>query len=298
MKLSFLVMALGMFAVDLFPQAAAPDRLQNTGKPMRLPFECSEEQVRTLGLSCSVSDPCTVYLELSEAAVAGAKIFLTGNIHNTSTTISSVLLASEDSGASWFEPHERILSAGLEKIQFLDPNSGWAGGQLLLATPRDPFFLLTTDGGTTWRKRAVFGESRIGIIEQFWFDTRTSGVLLIDRLHTGENGARHELYESMTGGDSWMLRQVSTRPIPVKHIEVSQPAIRIRADATSKSYHVERRQGDGWRTIARFLVQIGECKPEHQDMPPPPPPEEPGVPEPSPSQAAPRTSPPPSLRKP
>jgi hypothetical protein len=65
-----------------------------------------------------------------------------------------------------------------------------------------------SDSGKTWRKRPIFGENRAGTISQFWFSSRSDGALLIDRSQSGSE-SRYELYESMTGGESWMLREVN-----------------------------------------------------------------------------------------
>ena len=59
-------------------------------------------------------------------------------------------------------------------------------------------------------KRPITGESRTGAVEEFWFDSRSHGMLTIDRVRPAENGFRYELWESMTGGDSWSVRQVDS----------------------------------------------------------------------------------------
>jgi hypothetical protein len=248
--------------------------LENTGKPMRVEVRCGEEDILHFGLTCTAQDTCPVYLELTAVGPLGSKIFLIGNLHTSSTTLASILLASDDAGKTWREPHERIRAAGLDQIQFLDYEYGWVGGQLLLAVPKDPFLLLTNDGGKTWRRRPVFGESRAGAIEQFWFSSRSNGLMWIDRTQSGEDGMRHELYETMTGGDSWMVRQVSDRPISVKRMQAGpgNPDWRLRPDAATKSYKVEKRQGEAWQTVASFLIAVGECQVQEQPLAEPAPP--------------------------
>src|SRR5438477_10888462 len=75
----------------------APPVLENTGKPMLAPFQCSEEDIRSAGLACSEEDPCQVYLELAALLAAGNRIFAAGNIHAESATLYSILLGSDDS---------------------------------------------------------------------------------------------------------------------------------------------------------------------------------------------------------
>jgi hypothetical protein len=79
-----------------------------------------------------------------------------------------------------------MRSSGLDQIQFFDFENGWISGANLQSAPRDPFLLITTDGGKSWRPRPIFEESRVASIERFWFESRKLGTLLIDaRLDNG-----------------------------------------------------------------------------------------------------------------
>ncbi len=265
------------------------------GTPLRLPFQCSEEDVQTFALDCTNEEPCPVYLELAGVEIAGSRIFLSGNLHTATTTLYSILLASEDEGKSWTEPHERIRSAGLDQIQFVDFERGWVSGHLLQAMPRDPFFLLTTDGGKTWRRRPVFAENQVGSIEQFWFDSRTDGLAVIDRRQSTETGARYSVYETRTGGDTWMVREVSGRGLRLKRAAGQNAERRIRADARTRAFLLERREGERWTTLAGFLVEAGSCRPAAlKPIEPPPEPAQTDTPKPVPSPS-PRSRP--SLKK-
>ena len=232
--------------------------LENTGKPMHIAFECSEADTQAAGLSCSEEEPCPVYLELSAVDAVGNKLFLTGNLHTPTVTLYSILLATEDAGRTWNEPQPRIRFAGLDQIQFIDFQNGWISGAILQSTPRDPFFLLTTDGGKTWRNRPIYDEPRVAVIERFWFDSKNNGTLLIDaRLDAN----RHELYESMTGGESWSLKQASANPIRFpRSREPGATGWRLRADAATHSYALEKSEAEVWHRVASFLVNAGVCK--------------------------------------
>jgi len=233
--------------------------IENSGKPVKVAFECSDEDIRLSGLTCPAGQPCPVYLELSGFEVVGGKLFVAGNLHAENATLWSILLASQDSGKTWTEPAERIRGAGLDHIQFIDFETGWVSGETLGAVPRDPFLLLTRDGGTIWRARPLFSESRAGAIDSFHFDSRTHGTLALDRSQSGEAGRRFESYETMTGGESWDLRQVSD--MGPKRAPASQPSDwRMRADHASQSYRLDRRAGSGWETLASFLIRVGECR--------------------------------------
>jgi len=238
--------------------AGAQTPLINNGKPMRLAYECSAGDTQAEGLGCSEEDPCPVYLELSNIDAVGAKIFVTGNLHTPSATLASILLASDDAGNTFTEPHARIRSSGLDQIQFVDPQNGWIAGSNLQSAPRDPFLLITTDGGKTWRERPIFEESRVAAIESFLFTTPAYGTLLIDaRL---DNGNR-ELYETHTGGESWMIQKSSAEPIHLaREKTAAAPGWRLRTDAASHSYVVEKSENNRWQKIASFLVNITSCK--------------------------------------
>lgn len=272
-------------------------QIPNTGKPIKVTAQCKGEDVLVLGLTCSEEDPCPLFLELSDVELVNNRLFLSGNLHTATATLESILLASDDLGKTWTEPAERIAGAGLDDLQFIDFETGWVSGQIQQSLPRDPFLLITTDGGKSWRRAAVSGETRVGAVEHFHFDSKTYGVLLIDKIQSGENGMRHELYETMTGGASWSLRQVSPSPIAWKYPKTQSADWRLRADAATKSYKVERRQGDRWLPAASFLVSAGDCKPQQKvEEPPPVSVEEPveKAPEPTP-EATKRTRP--SLKK-
>lgn len=281
--------AAAVWAQEPAGESTRPAVLEYQGQPIQLPTPCTEADIRALNLTCPAENPCPVYLELAEMERVGEKIFLTGNLHTDTTTLASVLLASNDSGKSWYEAHGRIRSGGLDLIVFYDLQWGWAAGYLVHALPRDPFLLITSDGGKTWRRRPVWAESKIGVIEHFYFESRDHGWLWIDRATSGEAG-RYELYESKTGGESWMLRQIADQPIAKRGVRAGNPDWRLRADAASKSYVLERREQGRWRTVAGFLIPVGECREAPPTLIEPP---EATAPEPAepPKAPAPRQSP-------
>ena len=225
---------------------------------MRVVYECTAADTQAAGLGCSEEDPCPVYLELANVDAVGNKIFVTGNLHTPMATLYSILLASDDNGTTWTEPHPRLRSSGLDQIQFVDFQNGWISGANLTSAPRDPFFLITTDGGKTWREHPIFEETRVAAIESFWFDTPANGTLLIDaRL---DNGKR-ELYETRTGGESWAIRQTSADPIRLpKEKQAGAPGWRVRTDAATHSYVIEKSENNRWQKVASFLVNIASCK--------------------------------------
>ena len=268
------------------PAEPAKPILENTGRPMQVQAACADDDILALGLSCTPEEPCAIFLELSDIEPVGPKLFISGNLHTSSSTLSSVILASEDDGKTWFEPYDRIQYGVLDQIQFFDFETGWIAGQVVRALPRDPFFLLTTDGGKTWRRKPVYDEARVASVEHFWFESRTNGSLILDRSQAGEEGVVHEGLETMTGGESWSLREVSSKPIQPKQGAKPPTGWRLNPHGPTKSYRIERRQNERWTPVASFLVQAGECKMAERPLPEPPP--ETVTPEPAPELELPR----------
>lgn len=254
------------------PPASKEIILENTGKPMRAQFQCTEEDIQSFGLGCTEEEPCPIFLELSAFEPVGNQLFAAGNIHSGSSTLYSILLTSSDSGKTWREPFARIRGASLDRILFIDFEHAWITGQIVNPLARDPFLLITSDGGKTWRRVPVFEDSRAGSIQHLWFDSRNTGSLIFDRGQSGD-GPRYELYESATGGDNWMVREASDQPIRIKRmpLETENADWRLRPDAATKSNRIEKRQGGRWAPIASFSVDLVPCRPPQAKEPEPPP---------------------------
>jgi len=264
------------------PPASGPlaKPLVYAGKPLPITPNCRPEDLSALGLSCSTEEPCRILLELTAAETVGTRVLLIGNLHTSSVTLESLLLASED-GITWTEAYERIPAATLDQIQFLDFEAGWISGQVVTTLPRDPFFLISDNGGKSWHRHPVYREPRAGLIESFWFESRKQGAMIIDRLQADENGIRYELHQSLTGGESWDLQRLSEKPIVLKHPPKTERSVRLQADSSSQTYQLQQRSGDNWKIVAAFAISAGECRaPETQLVEPEPSPPPPDKPEP------------------
>jgi photosystem II stability/assembly factor-like uncharacterized protein len=225
--------------------------------PTRVEYGCPAADVDKFGLTCSEDEPCDVFLELASVEGVGSTIFVVGNLHTQVTTLYGVLLMSGDGGKTWTEPTPRIEGAALDQVQFPDFQHGWASGVTLEPLARDPFFLTTADGGKTWRRRALFNETRYGSIQQFWFDSAKSGQLIFE----GSQGS-YEIYETTNGGDTWTIQQAGTKTARLAKAPAKESATwRVRADAASKTNRIERRNArGGWDLVASFAVRAGVCK--------------------------------------
>ncbi len=242
--------------------AVGPPVYKIADGPILVPNLCSEIDLAAIGLTCNDSEPCPTFLEISGVESTGQVLVLAGNLHTQAATLQSLLLISEDDGATWREAHPRLKASALEGMQFLDFSNGWLAGHASLALPRDPFILLTTDGGRTWRKSDLFAESRVGVVEDFAFQSAKRGWLLVDNKGSGEAG-KYELFETQTGGSSWDLREISNR-IP-KTAQLGQRAAstasRVRVDDKKGLLRIEVRAGNAWREVSAFKLRLEDCKP-------------------------------------
>jgi hypothetical protein len=69
--------------------------------------------------------------------------------------------------------------------------------------------------------------------------------------------------------------------------------LRIRADAASKTYRIERQEGNQWQSLASFAVSLGQCQPAPPEVKEVAPPSEVET---QPVQTPKPVSPPPSLK--
>lgn len=229
--------------------------------PFKPAFACKEDDLQWAGMTCSEQEPCPIYLELSSVHPVGAKLFLSGNIHSAQSTLYSILLQSDDGGATWREPMDRVRGAELDAIQFIDSQNGWISGQRVYPIAGDPFFLITTDGGGGWHKSDVLSEGADGAIQTFRFDSAKTGTLTLDRGASTDEQMRYARYETMTGGTSWSVRETSDKPLAqsLKNAPVETSAWRVRGDSTHKSLVVEKKDEGGWKQVASLALEIAQC---------------------------------------
>ncbi len=227
-------------------------------EPVRVAYECTEDDANELGLTCTMEDPCPVFLELASADAAGGRLIVAGNLHTKNVTLYGLVLASEDNGVTWTDAHERLRAAALEQIEFIDLQTGWINGEAIDPLARNPFFLLTTDGGKTWTQKLMVEDTKYGTVAQFHFDSPNHGEAVLD-VSQGQT-VRNELYESMTGGAGWELKQTGG-VIHVKGARTpNQGPLRVRTDAASGTYIVERGGGKTWARVASFTIHVTDCQ--------------------------------------
>ena len=223
--------------------------------PVHVDYTCTQEDFDSFGLACSEERPCPVFFEVSAVDSFGLRVVVAGDIHTATTTLYGVVLSTEDGGASWTEAITRPRSSAFEQFQAIG-DRGWPSGQRLEPLPKDPFFMITTDGGKTWRERPLFEESRFGSIAQFRFDSPTGGELIFDD-SVGKT-VHQELYTTRTGGENWEIRQTSAKALHIK--PMSDAAWIVTAPPGSKTYLIEHVIAGKKAAFAHFLIHIGDCK--------------------------------------
>ena len=230
-----------------------------TAESFRIPYTCSAADMEAFGFTCTPQEPCPVYAELVSVDALSGRLFVTGNLHTVSATMYGLLLVSEDGGKTWTEPVKRDRWTAFELIQFADLQHGWVSGVTIQPLPKDPFLLLTADGGKTWRARPLFEESHFGSIQQFWFENAKAGELILDA--SEGKIQRYERYETQSGGESWEAKEVNNKPLKLTAARPNQnPTWRLRTDAASKTFRVEERTTTGWNLTASFDVHVADCK--------------------------------------
>ena len=251
--LLFVLATFGALAQD-------PAILTNQGEPMAVGYRCVEEDLQWAGMSCS-DDPCDIYLELAAVAAQKNRILVAGNLHSASATLGSILLQSEDSGATWSERAARVRGDAIEQLQFLDSDHAWAAGETQYPLARDPFVLITTDGGMSWRERPVEEEGNAGSVQRIWFDSPQHGELIVNG-GKGRGKGQYFIFESDSGGESWKLASTADRPPLLRNAPVTTGDAnwRISTSKDGNSYRIESRTGDDWTTVSSFLVEPARCR--------------------------------------
>jgi len=224
-----------------------------SGDPVRLPAACD-----------GAVDASEQELEILGAVETETRTFVFGDYRTSNETLRSLLLVSEDAGASWMEAGEIVQAGALDAAAFVDADHGWIAGYSEEAPGRlRPFLLATTDGGATWRRWDVSpgSEERFGTVVDFRFDTAKHGYAVVER--TAADADQFELYETFNAGRSWSIRLI----VPEK------PTIPGgRRILSTKTWSVELEDG-AWSVtrgspeaelIGRFASEVDAC-PAEQD---------------------------------
>ncbi|HZL57059.1 MAG TPA: hypothetical protein VFC21_08265 [Bryobacteraceae bacterium] len=247
-----------MFRIALY---LLPLALIAQQEPVRIAYGCPADELQNAGLLCTEDEPCPIYLEINAITAAGKRILIAGDIHATAATLSSVLLSSEDGGLTWKEPAARITGTALDQVQALDADHAWAAGETQYPLTRDPYFLITTDGGASWRRRDVTEDGGPGSVLRFWFDSDQHGELIVDGGRSAPGG-RYSAYESETGGESWMIRSTTDQLPKLRRAAAltDNSDYRVQAMPGGKAYAIEKRTGETWQPIALMPIEIANCK--------------------------------------
>ena len=248
------------------PIKPQPVELIYRGEPLVVPLDCSYDHFDRAGIVCSEAMPCELLLELTAVEAAGERVFVVGNIHTASATVSSILLHGEDAGRKWKEPVGQVSGAVFDAIQFVDETQGWAAGQQReLDSSTKPLLLATHNSGERWQRYPISkNDEHTGAVSDFYFDTAEHGLLIV---HRGRSeGDPFELYESMNGGRSWLIRQITSTKPKLRNRPTGLPDSdwRVRADDDAEAYQIEQRRDGEWIVRSRFAAGLGACTVMHR----------------------------------
>jgi hypothetical protein len=253
------------------PKEQGPVQLVYDGTPLKLPTNCRPENFLLAGEVCGEDTPCDLLLELVAVTNIYDRVLAIGNLHTNAATIASVLVRSDDAGKTWLEAAERVGAAGLEMIQMLDDQHGWIGGQQATQDhSHTPFLLITSDGGKNWVRRPIWSgdEDRNGAVLEIYFDDPQHGHLIIDRLTS--DGDPYELYESLNGGLSWTIREISSEKPQIRRRLTPEPVTetwRLRESSESQGFEIQRLVSGEWSKAAEFAATIGSCRSMEAEVP-------------------------------
>jgi photosystem II stability/assembly factor-like uncharacterized protein len=135
---------------------------------------------------------------------------------------------------------------------FADAMTGWISGQVYQSLLKDPYFLVTRDGGKTWRRRPIYSESTVATIEDFKFEGPREGTVITAA------GGRRQRWVTHNGGDVWQITETLDRK-PAALGGVVESAYKVRTDARLKAQVVERKEGTRATTVAAFAVEAARC---------------------------------------
>ncbi|HYO79947.1 MAG TPA: hypothetical protein VES20_00985, partial [Bryobacteraceae bacterium] len=75
-----------------------------------------------------------------------------------------------------------------------------------------------------------------------------------------------EIWETGTGGESWNISQVDSRPLPFENPR-RPGTYRITSSSQARVHRVERNAGGKWSVVAELSLVAGECKPPEEAAP-------------------------------
>ena len=229
--------------------------------PLLVSLDCTYSYFAHAEIACSIVTPCKLFLELTAIEAIDRSVFVIGNVRTVSATIASIVLISENGGINWREPIDRYPGSTFEYIQFVNKTHGWiAGQQQQFDSSSRPLLLSTYNAGESWQRHSVSqNDEHTGTVLDVHFDSKEHGLMVIDRGSSAIDP--FALYESMNGGRSWLIRQITDRKPALRNRPIipSSPNWRIREDSHAASYKIEWRNTETWDVKSRFAINIGIC---------------------------------------
>ncbi len=239
---------------------AAYSELMYKGDPLIITLACTYDHLAQTEIACSIVTPCKLFLELTAIEAIGKSVFVVGNVRTISATVASIVLLSENGGINWHEPIDRYPGSTFEHVQFVNKTHGWVAGQQQFDSSSKPLLLSTHNAGKRWQRHSVSqDDEHTGTILDVHFDSKEHGLMIINRGFSAVDP--FALYESMNGGRSWLIRQITDRKPTLRNRRIvpSSPNWRIREDLHATNYRIEQCNTKSWDVKSRFAIDIGTC---------------------------------------
>ncbi len=202
---------------------------------------------------------CRPILQLRAVFPAGENTaFLAGWVERPGRRAHTLILKTTDGGKGWRQIGPRLEASGLEAIEFIGDDTGWAAGEKILENPGEPFVLRTEDGGENWAQVALPSPiTSLGTIRTMTLTDAKHGTVVVDRrvgIRIKGRELDAEVFLTEDGGLTWKLadqffrrRGQEEERETVQEIERSGWKI---VELEPGTFRVLRREARGWNAAA------------------------------------------------
>lgn len=152
-----------------------------------------------------------------------------------STNDTAYIFYTSDGGNNWtiqFKDSIRWINV----VQFLDENTGYAGGGFGLAK-----FLKTTNSGVNWQVNTPFGSGLYSILDLNFVNKDTGWICSDDGLGGG-------IFRTTNGGSSWQ-RQTGSFDAPIKLFFLNSDT---GWSLSTRTLYKTTNSGDNWNLVSSF----------------------------------------------
>jgi photosystem II stability/assembly factor-like uncharacterized protein len=185
-------------------------------------------------------------------------VFLGGWIETAGARAHTLILKTSDRGQNWRQIGPRMEGSGIEAIEFIGDDTGWAAGERILDEPSDAFVLRTTDGGESWVKVELPSPTTsLGTIRTMSFTDSTHGTVVVDRrvgIRIRGRELDAEVFLTEDGGLTWkaadqLFRRKGEEEEREAIQEIERSGWKI-VELEDGVFRIFRRGEKGWSAVA------------------------------------------------